>query len=281
MSRFAALGMFSQSVLDAMDDGDPAGVDGGGSLSSPRGSGGGGGGGIGRGEGEEEIDEDEEEDEDEDGVSAQTAVSPAIPEAENFYEWRELFPELQLLYDNVAVLVDEASRIQDWTPWPEDHFALGGVTDWTVFPFLHTFPALDTSKSTWLQSTTIHCPNTTSLLRQVPNIRTALFSRLGPGTNLSCHTGWADLANYVLRCHVCLKVPAGQQCGLYVNGEVRHHEQGQILVFDDSKRHKAFNESSEERIVLIVDLLRPEHIPLGRAKGGHTQELDAFVSRFK
>jgi aspartyl/asparaginyl beta-hydroxylase (cupin superfamily) len=38
-------------------------------------------------------------------------------------------------------------------------------------------------------------------------------------------------------------------------------------VFDDSKTHGAFNNSDEERIVLIVDLIRPDHIPLGRAKG--------------
>jgi len=57
---------------------------------------------------------------------------------------------------------------------------------------------------------------------------------------------------------------------------------GNILVFDDSKRHFAFNQSRyEDRVVLIVDLLRPSHIPLGKALGGHTNELDNFMARFK
>jgi aspartyl/asparaginyl beta-hydroxylase (cupin superfamily) len=63
--------------------------------------------------------------------------------------------------------------------------------------------------------------------------------------------------------------------------KVRHHEEDSILVFDDSKSHLAFNDSSSERVVLIVDILRPPHVPPGVAVGGHTQELDKFVSIFR
>ena len=38
-------------------------------------------------------------------------------------------------------------------------------------------------------------------------MRTALFSRLEPNTTLGAHTGWADLANHVLRLHIPLVVP--------------------------------------------------------------------------
>jgi len=211
-----------------------------------------------------------------------TAALTGIMEAPRFYRWQETFPQLQLLLDNLAVLQEEAQTVESWIPWPEDHFAAGGVTDWTVFPFLHTFPALDTSKSTWLQSTTQHCPRTAALLRQIPDIRTALFSRLGPGTRLTTHTGWADLANYVLRSHICVNVPDDSSCGLWVDEEVQLHKPGEILVFDDSKRHKAFNEHPDKaRVVLIVDILRPSNIPLGTARGGHTAELDDFVAKFK
>jgi hypothetical protein len=107
------------------------------------------------------------------------------------------------------------------------------------------------------------------LLKSLPNIRTALFSRLGPGTKLSYHTGttitvtvtvnitititititiniiifiiiftnntnigWADLANYVLRCHINIKVPdpADGLCGLCVNEKIEHHHQGMYIV---------------------------------------------------
>jgi Aspartyl/Asparaginyl beta-hydroxylase len=42
---------------------------------------------------------------------------------------------------------------------------------------------------------------------QLPTARTALFSRLGAGTRISSHRGWAELANHVLRCHLSLVVP--------------------------------------------------------------------------
>lgn len=52
-------------------------------------------------------------------------------------------------------------------------------------------------------------------------------------------------------------------------------------MFDDSRKHFAFNTTDSERIVLIVDVLRPHNIPLGTAEGGHTPELDGFIARFR
>jgi hypothetical protein len=111
-----------------------------------------------------------------------------------------------------------------WVPWPEDHFSTpndrDNTRDWTVFPLVHTFPAFEPSKMKWVASTCAQCPKTSNLLKLLPSLRTALFSKLGPGTKLSSHTGWADLANYVLRSHLCLQIPSDGSCGLIVNGEV-------------------------------------------------------------
>ena len=63
--------------------------------------------------------------------------------------------------------------------------------------------------------------------------------------------------------------------------QIRHHAEGEIIVFDDSKMHKAFNDSTGDRLVLIVDMLRPSWIPLGIAEGEHTPELDAFIDAFR
>jgi hypothetical protein len=38
---------------------------------------------------------------------------------------------------------------------------------------------------------------------------------------------------------------------------------------------------ADYRLVLIVDLLRPSHLPRGTATGGHTAELDDFISRYR
>jgi aspartyl/asparaginyl beta-hydroxylase (cupin superfamily) len=205
--------------------------------------------------------------------------SNSIP---NYYPMN-IFPKLSVLKENIGIICEELETVPKWTQWPEDLFDLRYTTntEWTVFPFLHTFPCYDESKMTWIASTCSHCPRTAALLRQVPNIRTALFSKLGPNTSLSSHTGWADLANGVLRCHICLKIPSGEQCGLNVCREICMHKEGEVIVFDDSKLHKAFNLSDEPRYILIVDILRPEGIPKGIAKGGHTMQLDNFIEYFK
>lgn len=117
---------------------------------------------------------------------------------------------------------------------------------------------------------------------------------------ISPHTGWADLANYVLRCHIPIIIPPNHLSGLWVDSVEQFHMLGEIIVFDDSKIHKAFNlpiktdheehegaaneindyECPVDRIVLIVDLLRPAELPLGAATGNHTQELDNLISLF-
>ena len=107
---------------------------------------------------------------------------------------------------------------------------------------------------------------------------------MGPKTSLAPHTGWADLANHVLRCHLPLVVPDSDSlpCGLIVDDDIRHHKVGDIIVFDDSKMHSAFNNhASADRFVLIFDLARPEGVPLGEALGSTTDELQGFIDYFK
>ena len=118
---------------------------------------------------------------------AELCNGEAIQEWDNYFDWAVYYPELQYLIDNIAVIKEEALRIHQWTPWPENHYksAPNNNNDWTVFPFLHTFPATDPSKSKWIRSTSSFCPKTVSLLKTIPRIRTALFSKLGANTRVS------------------------------------------------------------------------------------------------
>jgi len=208
--------------------------------------------------------------------------------APRYYDWKKVFPELKIIEDNFKVIQRELVTLmesREWTPWPEERLYNGPQQSgqWKVIPLLYTFPAYDESSSKWITSNNKLCPKTTELLKKIPNIRTALFSRLGGTTRLSQHQGWADLANYVLRCHLPLIVPQPEAnlCGMWVEGHVQYHKPGKLLVFDDSKHHKAFNASDQDRMVLIFDILRPKKIPKGLATGGHTEHLDQFISSFQ
>ncbi len=202
---------------------------------------------------------------------------------------------LDSLLKSIDTIRNEARTIPRWTAWPEkSHYA---DNSWNVFPLCYTFPANEIAKRKFVDRTCSFVPETTKLLQTLgPILRTALFSRLDAGSRLGAHTGWEDLANHVLRIHIPLFVPGNSSmtdntnrhadnynmglCGVWVDGCVDTHEEGRIIVFDDSKVHRAFNYSNGERIVLIIDLARPQGLPMGTASGGHSDELDDFISGF-
>ena len=208
---------------------------------------------------------------------------------QNFYSWEEVYantPGVRELLQSFATISEEVRAVgSEWAPWPEFNLYDGADEEWKVLPFLYTFPGNDPSKSVWVENFCQLCPKTVALLRAIPIIRTALVSRMGPSTRLSAHRGWADLANHVLRLHLCLDIPGdpgSHTCGLWVRGEKKYHENGELLCFDDSKLHKAFNNhQTQKRTVLIFDLARPEHLPLGTARKGHTDQLDDFIAWFR
>ena len=207
------------------------------------------------------------------------------PVAPPYIDHKEFFPGLlDGLIRNGDIIREEAMRIPQWTAWPEtQHYSTkpDGSPSWNVFPLCHCFPANQIERRKWIETTCSFVPKTTALLKEHLGdaLRTALFSRLDPSTTLAAHVGWDDLANHVYRLHLPVVVPEGDLCGTWVDGCVETHKQYRPLCFDDSKTHRAFNYSSEDRVVLILDLARPPGLPLGTASGGHTEELDKFIDQ--
>ena len=103
------------------------------------------------------------------------------------------------------------------------------------------------------------CPVTMNALRRLPLCRvpgrtpTALFSLLRPGTHIPPHHGFL---NTRLICHLPLIVPTG--CALRVGNETRPWKEGELVVFDDTMEHEAWNKSSGLRVILLFDIWRPE-----------------------
>jgi len=76
---------------------------------------------------------------------------------------------------------------------------------------------------------------------------------LKAGAHIGAHTG---MYNTRLLCHLPLIVPPG--CRFRVGNEVREWEVGKLMIFDDTIEHEAWNDSAEDRVVLIFDIWRPE-----------------------
>ncbi|MBV9881681.1 MAG: aspartyl/asparaginyl beta-hydroxylase domain-containing protein [Sphingomonadaceae bacterium] len=103
------------------------------------------------------------------------------------------------------------------------------------------------------------CPKTWAAVQAAPQAwierssPTAMFSLLRAGARIPAHRG---VTNTRLTCHLPLIVPPG--CRFRVGNEVREWREGEVLIFDDSIEHEAWNDGNEDRVVLIFDIERPE-----------------------
>lgn len=110
------------------------------------------------------------------------------------------------------------------------------------------------------------CPQTMAALEQAPipviagRSPMAIFSLLKPGTHIRPHHG---MLNTRLICHLPLIAPEG--CALRVGAETRHWQAGEMLIFDDSFEHEAWNRGRDTRILLLFEVWRPELTPNERA----------------
>lgn len=104
-----------------------------------------------------------------------------------------------------------------------------------------------------------HFPATLAALElaPMPNVAgrapMALFSLLKPGAHIRPHHG---LFNFRLICHLPLIVPP--DCMLRVGNQQRQWREGELLIFDDSMEHEAWNRSDRQRIILLFEIWRPE-----------------------
>ncbi len=103
------------------------------------------------------------------------------------------------------------------------------------------------------------CPRTAALMREIPGMTTAMLSILSPHKHILDHRG---PYKGVLRYHLGLIVPRkAEQCRIRVGDEIRHWEEGQSMIFDDTFNHEVWNDTDETRVVLFVDVLRPLPFP--------------------
>jgi beta-hydroxylase len=103
------------------------------------------------------------------------------------------------------------------------------------------------------------CPLTAALMREIPGMTTAMFSILSPRKHILDHRG---PYKGVLRYHLGLIVPGEKEaCRIRVGDDVRHWEEGESMIFDDTFNHEVWNDTDETRVVLFVDVLRPLPFP--------------------
>lgn len=105
-------------------------------------------------------------------------------------------------------------------------------------------------------------PVTLSILAKLPEVQNAAFSLLKAGGSIPPHRG--STAS-ILRYHLALVVPdGGKHSWLTVDGVNIPWGEGQGILFDDTFEHSARNGAGKDRVVLIVDIFRPNLGPLDK-----------------
>ncbi len=196
------------------------------------------------------------------------------PISKRFYNYVETFPNLEILKANYSLICSDVDKLENklWIDWTEKSlYDESKGMSWTIFPFY--------GFGIWIEKNCKLCPNIYKIIKNIPKLRTASLSKLGPQTKLTPHQGWANLSNYVLRCHFGIKVP--DICTISVDNEEKQQKEGEIIVFDDSRTHSAENKNREkDRIVLIIDIERPSFVDFGDSPVNETTELLSLIKYF-
>jgi aspartyl/asparaginyl beta-hydroxylase (cupin superfamily) len=186
---------------------------------------------------------------------------PFLP-ADEFFD-RELFPWLEQLEAATGTILSELKTIlaepePGLTPYislppgvPDSKWSgLDKSLDWGAF---HLW-----KEGERFVEACARAPRTTALVESLPICRiegrapNVFFSILKAGAHIPPHTGVTNVRSVV---HLPLIVPDG--CEFRVGGETRHWRAGEAFAFDDTIEHEAWNRSSEDRAVLIIDAWNP------------------------
>lgn len=172
---------------------------------------------------------------------------PATP-----YLKQDLFPELAVLRENWLKIREEGKALMDIQQIKaSDKYNDAGFnsffkTGWKRF-YLKWYEDSHPSAMTL-------CPYTTSLLRELPSVKAAMFAELPDGSRLPRHR---DPYAGSLRYHLGLMTPNDDRCFIDVDGTLYSWRDGEGILFDETYIHYAENESGQNRLILFCDIERP------------------------
>ena len=183
------------------------------------------------------------------GVQSRASLVPDTPKLDNDHfdflgPFVENWETIRTEAEAILQFRDDIPGFQDISP---DQYRLAKGKNWKTHVLFGFGERLETN--------TQLTPVTASLLERVPNLQTAMFSILAPGYHIPAHKG---VTKGILRCHLGLIIPEDwEKCRIRVDDTITPWREGEIFVFDDTYEHEVWNETDEERVILLFDFDRP------------------------
>jgi beta-hydroxylase len=102
-------------------------------------------------------------------------------------------------------------------------------------------------------------PKTAEIVSKIPGLLTAFYSVMLAGAHVPRHTGPTKA---IVTTHFGLIVPKERErCHMQVADQNVVWEEGKIVIFDDMFPHEVWNDTNEDRIILLLHVKRPLKFP--------------------
>lgn len=165
-----------------------------------------------------------------------------------------MFPQLNELRDNWEAIAEETRGVlkhreaipgfQELSP---DQYRIATEKNWRTFVLFGFGERLEKNCA--------QMPRTAEMLSRIPRIQIAWLSILAPGYHIPAHTG---VTKGIIRTHLGLIIPKdAEKCRIRVGDKIKHWQPGELVVLDDTFEHEVWNDTDEERVVLLLDFERP------------------------
>lgn len=169
---------------------------------------------------------------------------------------KDAFPWIKKLESRWEDIRDEAVRIRS-EEIPSlgdisfDHGRIAADRRWRAF-FLKGYGYR-------MDANAERAPITSALLEEVPGLVTANFSVLEAGGHIPRHWG---MTKGMLTWHLALKSPKEREkCRMTLEEgdtvHTLHWDDGESFLFDDMFNHEVWNETDEDRYILLIQIKRP------------------------
>ncbi len=162
---------------------------------------------------------------------------------------KDWLPLLELNYEIILKEFAKLCEARDKNILPYMNQTLASNPEnWTVFPLYN-----------WCEKKAENCakcPETTRLIESIPGMTSCLFSILKADTRIKPHYGDS---NVMYRCHLTLNCKHGlPEIGIRIRDEKTTWVNGKVFAFCDAHEHEVWNNTTDDRWVLIIDIIREE-----------------------
>lgn len=189
------------------------------------------------------------------------------PKVDRFLMRRSLVPDAPILDKSYFAWIPELER--DWKAIRDEAVAIRAkdIPSLGDISFDHGRIAADRRwRSMFLKgygyrmaANCARAPITAAAIEKVPGLVTASYSVMEAGGHIPRHWG---MTKGMLTYHLPLKVPSDwEKCRMHVEGPDHLHvvqwREGESVLFDDMYNHEVWNETDEDRYLLLIQIKRP------------------------